>query len=340
MKRMIFVILAVLMAVLFFSSFLFCGAAVVLDEHLKPGMLAVDDTQLYVTEGASVYIYSLKDFKLKKKFGRSGVGPQEFRLMPAVPLMIHVETGNIVASSVGKVSIFSKDGTFKKELRVTVMGGLAFLPFRDGFVGRGAVLENNILYTTINIFDAQIKKVKEIYRVESPLQQSGNIEVMKQNILYFTYKDSIIFVTGGEGFHIDAVDPNGKKLFSIKQTYKKRKFTGEDKKSFIDFFRRTTKEQYEMLKDRIVFPGYYPEIAYFFVADNKLFVVTWHRKKDQAEFIVFDLKGKLVKQIYLPFQIQDGVRGYPWAIKNGKLYQLVENPDSEEWELHVHNIEL
>jgi hypothetical protein len=340
MKRIIFVLFVVLMAVLFFSNFLFCEVVASLSEHMKPGVIAVDDTQLYVTENASVYIYSLKDFKLKKKFGRSGLGPQEFQVMPGVPLVIHVETENIVASSIGKVSIFSKDGTFKKELKVAIMGGLQFLSFKDGFVGQGAVMENNILYVTINLFDNQLKKVKEIYRVKSPLQQTGKIEVLKQNMLYSTYKDNIIFITGGEGFHIDALDQNGKKLFSINQTYKRRKFTETDKKNFIEFFKKTTKQQYEMLKDRIVFPKYYPEIAYFLIADKKLFVVTWHRKEDQAEFIIFDLKGKLVKQLYLPFQIQDGIRGYPWAIKNGKLYQLIENPDSEEWELHVHKIEL
>jgi hypothetical protein len=26
---------------------------------------------------------------------------------------------------------------------------------------------------------------------------------------------------------------------------------------------------------------------------------------------------------------------YPLTIKNGKLYQILENPDSEEWELHI-----
>ncbi len=64
----------------------------------------------------------------------------------------------------------------------------------------------------------------------------------------------------------------------------------------------------------------------------------WKWENKRVEFFIFDLKGKLEKNIYIPFAFQDALRPYPAAIKNGKLYQLIEN-DEEEWELHISVIE-
>jgi len=83
--------------------------------------MAVDDTQLYVTQEASVFIYSLKDFKLVKKFGSAGQGPQEFFLVPTVPLTIDVQMDQIIAVSIRKVSYFTKQGEFIKEVKMKSM---------------------------------------------------------------------------------------------------------------------------------------------------------------------------------------------------------------------------
>jgi hypothetical protein len=40
---------------------------------LKPEFIQVDGDELFINEGPSIFIYSLKDFKLKKKFGKQGV---------------------------------------------------------------------------------------------------------------------------------------------------------------------------------------------------------------------------------------------------------------------------
>jgi hypothetical protein len=40
----------------------------------------------------------------------------------------------------------------------------------------------------------------------------------------------------------------------------------------------------------------------------------------------------------VPLAEKDERLWYPYVIKNGKLYQLIENLDEEEWELHVTEI--
>ena len=56
--------------------------------------------------------------------------------------------------------------------------------------------------------------------------------------------------------------------------------------------------------------------------------------KNKNEFYIFNLKGKLLKKIMLPFAEYDEVQFSPYTINDGKLYQLIEN-DNETWELHV-----
>ena len=40
----------------------------------------------------------------------------------------------------------------------------------------------------------------------------------------------------------------------------------------------------------------------------------------------------------VPLAEKDDRLWYPYVIKNGKLYQLIENSNKEEWELHVTEI--
>ena len=41
---------------------------------MKPGNIYFDESRMYITENANVYIYSTKDYKLIKKFGQKGEG--------------------------------------------------------------------------------------------------------------------------------------------------------------------------------------------------------------------------------------------------------------------------
>ena len=54
MKKIILLLL-----ILMITLFLYPSKVATLAEVLKPGTISVDDNQLYVTEGTSVFIYSL-----------------------------------------------------------------------------------------------------------------------------------------------------------------------------------------------------------------------------------------------------------------------------------------
>ena len=317
------------------ASFSFGEVAATFPEVLKATQLVVGDAQIYVIEDTTIYIYALDDFKFKKKFGKAGEGPQEFlRFVVVTPQGDH-----LLINSVGKISYYTKDGIYKKELKTSAgIGSNLFYPLKEGFIGSGRSIDDNISYATINFYDSKLNKGKELYRMKTAGQQSGKIELLKRTFAYQTH-DNKIYIVGKEGFLIDVMDHTGKNLFSINQKeYKRRKFSSEDEKTIKNFMKKQFSQQYELIKDRLAFPDYFPEILSFFIADNKIYVATWKWENKRIEFFIFDLKGKLEKNIFIPFAFQDALRPYPAAIKNGKLYQLIEN-DEEEWELHLSVIE-
>jgi hypothetical protein len=66
--------------------------------------------------------------------------------------------------------------------------------------------------------------------------------------------------------------------------------------------------------------------------------LTYTKKDGKNEFLILNLKGKYLKKFYLPIKDMD-VQFYPtYTVRDSKFYQLVENQESEEWELHITEI--
>jgi len=335
--RRIFIVMLVLMVLFGVSGF--AEKVTTLTEIMKPVSIQVDSTRLYVTEGASIYIYALKDYQLLKKFGNEGQGPGEFAIHPRVPISLDVSTGDIIVNSLGKLSYFSKDGTFKREIKTTVTS-LLFQPMGDQFIGLSQVLDKQKLYNTVNFYDSNLKKIKEIYRSDTGLKGPGKgIEVL-QKAFWFQYYDNKIFLPGEEDAALDAFDKNMNKLFTLRVESKRRKVTDEFKKEVINFLKTSqrTKDIYEILLKPVRFPDYFPTIQFFFAADNILYVMTWIRENEKNQFHTFDMKGKFLKKVWIPLVYQSYLELFPLAVNNGKLYQVIENMDDETWELHVSKI--
>jgi len=331
MKRIILLAL-----VLLFSFFCFGEKVVPLPDLLKPESFTVDDSQFYINEKATVFIYSLKDFQLKNKFGKAGEGPQEFRVQGQ--MLIIPRENDLMINSFGKLSFFSKDGEFIKERKV--IGGLftgGFYPLDNGFIGASVTAKDNMAYMTVNLYDSELKKGKEITGMQL-LNKAGKIQILNRSLDYKTYKNKVV-VAGAEGFQIDVLDYKGDILVSIKQKYEKLKFTTEDEKRIMEALKKAMPSaQYEALKNRWAFPDYYPEILTLQVSDDIIYAITWKRENSKFETFIFDVKGKFLKTKFIKFALQDAIRPTPFSIYKGQLYQVVENEDEEVWELHINNI--
>jgi len=332
-KKVILILLLLLLV-----NFVFFGHAVQvvpLPDLVNPRKIAVDDNQLYIAEKIPVFIYSLKDFKLIKKFGKEGEGPREFKSRIT---RMELQPGYIFINSSGKVSYFTKDGTFIKEFR-TVSPDLRLKPFGDRFAGERMTSENSTLYNVVGIYDSSLKKIAEVYRQEREVQVGGKgTKVFAHPMPYYICDDKLFVVTGPD-FVIDVLDKTAKKQYTVTYDYKRIKVTAEDKKRVMNHLETdpNTKPYLEMLKP-IIFPDYFPAIRNYYVADGKVYVLTYKEENGKSEWLVFDIKGKFLKQFFLPYHYMNPVDEYPAAVKNEKLYQLIENEDTEAWELHITGI--
>lgn len=327
MKRIILILLLVL-----FASLVSMGKVVPLTDLVKPHKIAVDENQIYIAEKAAVYIYSLKDFQLKKKFGKEGEGPQEFKRRI---IRMNIQPDYIFLNSAGKVSYFTKDGTFIKELR-TISPDMRLKPFGKGFVGGRTLAENNTLYFFIGIYDANLKKIKDLYKQERGVQMGGKgTKVFAHPLPYYAYEDSL-FIVKGKDFVIDVLDKIGKKRYSVTCDYKRIKVTADDKKRVLNYLKTDpeTKPYFEMIKP-IIFPDYFPAIRNYYIADKEIYIITYKKENEKTECFIFDIKGKFLKKSFIPYELMNPVDEYPAAIKNRTVYQLVENEETEDWELHI-----
>lgn len=309
-----------------------------LNELLKPESLVLDGDRLYITEGANVLIYSTKDFTLQKRFGRAGEGPQDFYVHngPGGRLELQTRPDALIVNSFGKISFYTKDGIYQKEIKTPANTGL-FKPLGENFVGHGISFGEGKYFPTYNLHDANLNKIKEIHRIEVP-RTGGKIFAYASPFGLSVYNDKI-YITASVDFDITVFDNNGNKLYSITMDIEKVKITEEHKKKYFKFIKaRGDQQRYEFMKKNLAFPEYFPAISVVFVVDDKIYAQTHKEKDGKSHFMILDLKGKLLNKVFLGLHKKPTGGFYPYTIKNGKYYQLIENEKSEKWELYIKEI--
>ncbi|MGD2092708.1 MAG: hypothetical protein PVH61_41460 [Candidatus Aminicenantes bacterium] len=328
------------------------GKIVPLAQLEKPNSITVDKNHVYITDQGTISIYSLKDFKLKKTFGKKGEGPGEFKLLPQdkIGLRIAVNNDYILVNSAGRLSFFTKTGEFKDQFNL--IDPVQFLkPLGKKFVGFKGIRYENLLFIAINLYtlkDTQPKGVrieKEIWRKEHYGQMTHIPDCLKlamatkdesrRGALYRVYNNHI-FIEGNNN-EIHVFDDSGEKQYTIHHDYEKIKVPDSFKQKVMAFFEKRYPTIYRMARHQGKFPEYFP-IRYFHAADNKIYVLTFKNQDNKSEIYLLDVKGKFLKKVMVPFAEAEFLLAYPYTITNGQLYQLQENPDTEEWELHIHEI--
>jgi len=345
MKKLILILLILLVFIFTFTMAAHAGKLATLPGHLVPNALAVSDDYFYITENSTIYVYSLKDFKLVKKFGKKGEGPGEFKGMPTLTVC----ADRLMVNSTGKVSFYTIDGTYLKEFN-NIASGHTFNPLGSRFIGRNSLPDKKgQLWATINIYDSSFNKVKEIYRQESITKIGKGWQLFSRTYFKYVVCENKILIAGDKDFVIEVYDLNGTLLPAIKLNYQRVKFTEEHAKKVLEYYRTKpdTRDEYDWWEKNIHFPDYFPAIRDIFKADNLIYVRTYKEKKNYHEFFIFTASGKLHRQVFLPIAASQAKLAYPYMrdsapfdIKSGKLYQLITGDDKEECELDVYPIEL
>ena len=326
---------------LIFPMVVFSSKVVPLPNLINPDSIMIDNDRIYITDMEKIYIYSSKDFTLKKKFGKNGEGPGEFKINPAAvaKLRVYVQDDRIVVNNLSRVSFFTKNGSFIKEINVTT--GLNFIPIGNKFAGySGTKRIKGILYLTINLYDSNLKKIKEIYSREYYVQSHKDFNLIKLEFgnigrAYYLCCGDKIFVEG-EKDTIHVFDKDGNKEYDINLDFEKLKISQDHKNEILKDIKilYTGPLMRRLIKEKGKFPRYFPA-RFFQVANEKIYIPTYKKRDGKNEFVVYNIKGKLLKKIFLPLKDRTLVLPYPYAISNNKIYQVFDDAETEEWELHI-----
>lgn len=307
----------------------------VIPDVMNPDSIALDDTRIYITQGPEVFIFNRRSLERVSVFGKAGEGPREFRLVPGLPLILNVEGKELEVNSFGKVSYFSKAGEFLREKRT--QGGFIFmaLPLGENLACWGLALESQVRYRTIELRDRDLKKLRTIVKQKDEFQSPGQgMNILSASFTFSVLKDRL-WVAHSPDFTIHVYDARGDLADTIQLDHPRREMTQADRDNVLEFLKtdRGTKDFFELLKP-IRFQDQYPAIVAVFAAQDKMYVMTWRRKDERSEILVLSPDGKVEKKLWLPVAYQNAVRPAPFAIRDNRLFQLVEN-DDEEWELHI-----
>jgi len=333
MKKIIFLLIILLLV---FSAH--AKKIADLPDLMKPQIMDMSSDKLFISEGTTIYVYSLKDFSLLKKFGKAGEGPREFKVNPfGPPMIIFVFNKKLYVSSDAKLSTYTLNGEFISEQKVPPFR--IFIPVKDKFVASGTAQgEDKKMYLNMGLYDKDLNLLKELYRSDMSIGPNFNWIFPNTDFTTLPYQARIYVVVGKAGFVIDVFDLQGKKLYTITKDYTPLKVPGDYKDKVLKWFKNNPnfKQFYEFFIQRLSFKERFPPIRTMLVESNKIYVVTYQQKNDLSEIIIMDLKGKELKKKYVPIV---GIPGNLWdspifTIKNQQYFTLIENDDEEVWELH------
>lgn len=335
-------LLAFIQAFLILAIFLFPASEAVtrFPGLANPTALIIDNNQLFIADGVSVYIYSLDDFKLQKKFGKSGYEAHEFKPYvtyedSGIQIYIEVLPHRIIVDNFGRISYFTRGGDFMELIQPRDFFK-SVKPLGENFAAQRNTRRNNTWYICLDLYNSGFERCKELVRLKNDFQPGERRKVLTRAWSYCTHGNQL-FTAVKKDFIIDVFDDRGEKRYSIAKEYQKVKVT----KAYIKGRHENAKmiyhdrpELYEYFERAVLFPDYFPAISHLQADDGVLYVRTWRREKEKTGFYLFDMAGKFIKTIFLPLAQENDAKYYPSTFHRGKLYQLVKDRDKNIWELH------
>ena len=321
----------------------------VLENIFDPGMITVQEREMIVVEGPTVYVFSLPEVSQKLSFGKKGQGPGEMSSLPYIyNRSIPCPEGYFV-DSLEKVLYFSKDGTFIREKKKPI-GVSSIAPVGRNFVGsKLTVIEDKTQFQTIVLYDEQFEILKELARDISPAQSvKATTEIPLDALNFAVYEDKIYVEKSRRGFLIEVYTSEGELTREIRKDIKRRSIGGREKRELLEDFKEDPSIKAfgfdnVIQQTRLVYPDYLPDITGFVIADDKLYVKTSQKYAVPTEFLVLDLDGKELGHFQvsgmteIPYVAHlNNVNVKYYSISQGKIYYLTFG--ETETHLHVHPI--
>lgn len=346
---------------------------------IEPQVLAVDKDRIYLCEyenftqkpESHIAVYSRSDFSLLAKIGQVGKGPGEFLFGPSG---FYVVNDQIWALDIRKTIVFSKDGTFQKEIPIPrdIFASLyPLVPVGDRFAslaGDWSDVSKGNTRVFGRLYGSDFRMIKEFYG-QIPLQvppppppppappgqrteaKGDNAAVVKEEYqaipecIDFAVAENKIFVADTRrGFHIAVFDSLGVPLYEINQDYVALPVPPEYDLALKKKLNETQGwlNQVAEIKFRDSFPAFYS----FKIADGKIYISTYAEKDGLYELVVMNLKGDVLKRSfsfplgpsYDSMYDNFNVAKNRYAISGGKIYYLAKSSNNGSYEVRIEEL--
>lgn len=317
-----------------------------LREVIEPSSINLDEQYIYIPQQTSIFIYryNSRGIIFHQQIGKTGEGPQEFLLNVAgghEELILDLQTSHLIVNSMGKISLFGRKNNFPYlgEIKSRSRSN-HYLPMGNGYVGQGMAVDKGIQYRSINLYDGELNKTREVFKVRHHFQLNEGLRVFDAAYRYATDKNKL-FVAWEPDFIIRVYDTRGKELYKIEQDYERIK-PDDNFKSKVTQYLKTSKKYkplFELLKIKVLFPRQLPAINNLLIDRGRIYALTHGTRDEQTECFVFNNHGTLLRRAYLPIHKDPDTEGflpYPYTIFQDKMYQLVNI--KEQWFLTIHKI--
>jgi len=302
MNKYVFLFLTLLIAMNLSAQ-----TTIVLPDVQKPHQIAVDGNDLYVFDEAdySLHVYTISPFVPKLKFGRKGDGPHDFKYLPYV----YIQPETLACTDFTKIIWFSKKGEVLKAMEFSELkdfdlnSEMLLIPVKDHFLRITA--DHDQMKRHVYLLDSKFKTIKNLY--EGPfVWQVGSATDVRTDTLS---SQGLVFIADTQGFRITVFDDKGNLLRTIDKS-----------------------RDVEEIPNRALLHQYC-------VSDGKIYATTYKKKDNQTEMIILDLEGHILRRLYLPLasiRPKRGVVRYDlYTVDQDKLYELVQDSETEKWELWI-----
>jgi hypothetical protein len=310
----------------------------VLPEIFNAGSIQVDRDYIYIVQEATIFIYAIDNFRLVKKFGQRGEGPGEFILSDDNMVDLSVQPEYLLVNSVKRISYFSRDGKYLRERPNSA--GLWMVPVGPNFLGMKRVYESDgTRYRKLTLFNEKLESIKVVYQEFDGIQPRLKIieAVTWPSGIYRVNRNQIYVADKEKTIHV--YNQTGEELYQRALPFPRIRVDAGIREKYLKIYREYDpywRIRWERLKSWFTFPDQLPVIQDFKVKENSIYILSYYEEQGKSEFLVLDLQGNLKKRVLVPIKKNEwGVWNiFPFDIQNDTVYQLAENPDTEEHELH------
>jgi len=325
-----------------------------LPEILMVSSVRVSDDRIYVADGRSreIYAYALDNFRLLKKIGRSGQGPGEFETAPQ-PVLLPDE---MAAKSFSKIVFFSKEGEFRREVKILpsdlMFSGFPVFPLEGRYVGFPFVRDERGRMTSCvgRIYEEDWKTAAEFTApfpspTPSPPPPPGakSAGPKEEMLLIKDYCQAtvaggrIYFADSRKGLSVSVFDARGAKIREIRPETTVVRVDPKFRDELIAAWREDMKKYLEFYTPFV--PDVFPALFAFRVDGAEIHAVTPRGRDGLYEIITMNLEGTILRRSF-SFPLEPTWDYLPevdhrFDIHGGILYTTSYNEEKERMELRI-----